>query len=300
MQTYRPDAPPVRRRSTLSAFAAALRVRHWVKNGFVFAPVVFAGGLFEPGMLLPAAEAFVAFSLASSAVYLLNDLVDAQEDRLHPKKRFRPIAAGELSPPLVMGAVAMISLLAFGVGALSAPRVVLMIAAYGMVNLLYTLRLKHVVILDVFALSAGFVLRVEAGAAAAGVPASTWLLVCTSMLALFLGFSKRRLELAVVADEPTRKVLSDYSPAFLDKMMNLVEAVTVIAYLMYAVAPETEARVGRGMLLTVPFVLYGIFRYQYLVYHRRSADDPTDTLLTDGPLMGAVLGWLAIAAWVAS
>lgn len=281
---------------------SALRLPQWVKNGFVFAPVVFAGRMREPALLVHAAMAFVAFSLASSAVYLLNDVADAPADRLHAKKRLRPVAAGELSPPLALAVATGLVVLALGLAFAVAPGVAIVVAGYLGVNVLYTWRLKHLVIIDVFALAAGFVLRIEAGSQAAGVPASTWLLVCTSMLALFLGFSKRRHELAgaAAADGPARKVLADYSLAFLDKMMNVVEAVTVIAYLMYTVDPETEARFGRGILFTVPFVLYGIFRYQYLIYHVRSADDPTDTLLTDGPLMAAVIGWLAVAAVVAS
>jgi 4-hydroxybenzoate polyprenyltransferase len=273
----------------------ALRVEHWIKNGFLFAPMVFAGSLDEARVFLRVGLGFLCFCFVSSAVYLMNDLADAPADRLHPAKKHRPIASGTVTPLTASIALSILLVAGVAAGFGLAPAFAGMLLGYFAINVLYTLGLKNMVILDVFAISAGFVLRVESGALLAGVTASTWLLVCTTMLALFLGFSKRRYELQLDTNE-TRKVLSDYSVQFLDKMMNVVEAVTLVAYLMYAIAPETEARVGRGMLLTVPFVLYGIFRYQYLIYHKNSAQNPTDTLLTDRPLLVAVAGWLITAA----
>jgi 4-hydroxybenzoate polyprenyltransferase len=281
----------------LRGLLGALRVPQWVKNGFLFAPLVFAGKFTDAALVLRLGLGFVAFSLVTSAVYLLNDLADAPADREHPRKRTRPIASGAVPATLASVAAGMLLVAGLAGAYALAPAFAGLVAAYFGINVLYTWRLKHVVIVDVFCIASGFVLRVEAGARLAGVPASTWLLVCTSMLALFLGFSKRRHEVLAQA-AASRKVLDDYSPQFLDKMMNLAEAVTVVAYLMYAVAPETEARYGRGMLLTVPFVLYGVFRYQYLVYHRQTAENPTDAFLTDRPLLGAVALWVAVAAAV--
>ncbi len=283
--------------SSLAGLLRCMRPQQWVKNGFVFAPALFAGRLFEAPTALASAAAFAAFSAAASAVYLLNDIVDVEADRAHPKKRLRPIASGALPVPLAY--VALVLLLLIGVGGawFVAPPLALILLAYFGLNVLYSLKLKHQVILDVIIIAAGFVLRVEAGAAAIAVQPSTWLLVCTSMLALFLGFSKRRHELTLPSTE-TRRVLEEYSEPFLDQMMGLVTALTVISYLMYCVAPETEARFGRGMLLTFPFVLYGVFRYQYLVYHRNEAANPTDTLLTDRPLLATAALWAMAAAAV--
>lgn len=276
----------------------ALRLPQWIKNGFLFAPLVFAGKFTDPALVLRVVLGALAFSLAASAVYLANDLSDAPDDRRHPRKRLRPIASGAVSPALAGVTAAVLVMGGVGAAYVLAPAFGAVVAGYVAVNVLYTWQLKHVVIVDVFCLAAGFVLRVEGGSILAGVPASDWLLVCTSVLALFLGFSKRRHEVLAQADSGTRRVLDEYSPQFLDKMMTLAESVTVIAYLMYVVSPETEARFGRGMLLTVPFVLYGVFRYQYLVYHRHAAENPTDTLFTDRPLLAAVVGWILTAGLV--
>lgn len=247
--------------------------------------------------MVAAALAFVAFCAASSAVYLLNDLADREEDRRHPVKRNRPIASGALSVgvasatgiALALGAVALAFYLGRPFLAVLGGYLVLMVA--------YTLRLKTLVILDVMSLAAGFVLRVLGGAAAIEVEVSGWLLLTTTFVALFLGFSKRRHELGLLADSAAeqRRVLDHYSPVFLDQMINVTTASTVICYALYATSPETAERLGtRHLVWTVPFVLFGIFRFLYLLYQRPEKRNPTETILFDPPFLLNGAAWAAL------
>ncbi len=268
----------------------ALRPAQWSKNVFVLAPATFAGIVLTPGVAGRAALAFAAFCAAASGVYLLNDLKDRRQDRQHPRKRRRPIASGALGvvpASLVSAGLAGAALVAaFSLSLETA----LLVGCYQAANLLYSLWLKEVVIVDVMVLASGYVLRVAAGAAAVGVNVSAWLLMCTVFLALFLGFSKRRHELVLLPEDAGRQraVLQHYSPAFLDQMMNVVTASTLLSYALYATADETVSRYGdQGLVLTVPFVLFGIFRYLYLIHQ---ADDPeqrnpTELLLSDIPFL---------------
>jgi 4-hydroxybenzoate polyprenyltransferase len=275
-----------------------LRPHQWVKNLLVLAPLLFARQLFAGAALLRALAAFGVFCLVSGSVYLLNDLKDAAQDRLHPAKRLRPIAAGELG--VAVGGLAMAGLLlgALGAGLLIGPLFAALLGGYWAINVLYSYWLKHEVILDVFVVAAGFVLRVVAGGVAIGVPISHWLLICTTLLALFLGFSKRRHELETLGAEAAfhRQVLSEYSRTFLDLMIGVVTASTVMSYALYTVSEETVGKFHtRALLLTLPFVLYGIFRYLYLVYHKREGGDPAQTLLSDRPTLVNLLLWAAAA-----
>ncbi len=286
----------------LRGLVRSLRPAQWAKNSFVLAPVVFAGDLTEPGLLARALAAFVVFCAASSAVYLVNDLRDREQDRNHPLKRHRPIAAGTL--PVGVAAVAALTLAGGALaGALALDRdFTVALGAYLGLQLLYTLWFKRVVILDALAIALGFVLRVYAGAAAVAVEVSPWLLLCTIFLALFLAFSKRRHELVLLAGDAAnqRGVLAQYSPAFLDQMINVVTASTVVCYALYAVAPETVAKHGgRSLLVTVPLVLFGIFRYLYLVYQRSDERNPTEAILRDLPFLINVGLWgIAVLAIV--
>lgn len=278
----------------LAGLVRSLRPAQWAKNTFVLAPLVFAGGLAVPGALTRALVAFAAFCAASSAVYLTNDLRDREQDRNHPRKSRRPIASGALpvgvaaAAALVLGACALAAAPALG------REFTLALIAYLALQVLYTLWLKRVVIVDALAIALGFVLRVYAGAAAVAVAVSPWLFLCTIFLALFLAFSKRRHELVLLADGATsqRGVLSEYSPAFLDQMMNVVTASAVVCYALYAVAPETVAKHGgRSLLATVPLVLFGIFRYLYLVYQRQEERNPTESILRDPPFLINMALW---------
>jgi 4-hydroxybenzoate polyprenyltransferase len=278
----------------LAGLVRSLRPAQWAKNTFVLAPLVFAGGLAAPGALARALAAFATFCAASSAVYLANDLRDREQDRNHPRKRHRPIAAGTLpagvagAAAVVLGAAALAAALALGRDFAAA------LGGYLALQGLYTLWFKRVVILDALAIALGFVLRVYAGAAAVSVAVSPWLFLCTIFLALFLAFSKRRHELVLLADGASsqRGVLTEYSPVFLDQMMNVVTASAVVCYALYAVAPETVAKHGgRSLLVTVPLVLFGIFRYLYLVYHRQEERNPTEAILRDPPFLINMALW---------
>ncbi len=259
------------RRSPLRAAIKTGRPQEWIKNLFVFAGLLFGGKFNDAGAIAEATLAFISFCAISSAGYYLNDLLDVELDRKHPKKRFRPIAAGELSegaaktiaPLLALGAIALaFATVNWEVG--------LMVIGYGVAQVAYSLGLKQVVIVDVMTLGGLFILRVAAGASAVDVHASEWLLLCTGMIALFLGFTKRRQEAVSELHEGTssRPVLEHYSLPFLDQMVALVTTGTVISYSIYAV---DSPLIGNEMMWTIPPVLYGIFRYLYLIYDR--ADD---------------------------
>lgn len=282
------------------ALLASLRPRQWVKNLFVLAPVLFAGRLLEPDSLLRALAAFGLFTAASGAVYLFNDLVDLEQDRLHPEKRFRPLAAGRLRP-----ATAVVAGVVLGAGALLggmvlAPGFAWVVLAYLILNGAYSLLLKHWVLVDVFVVALGFVFRAVAGAEAIAVAISPWLLLCTFFVALFLALGKRRHELVTLEDPVAhRPILAHYSTLFIDQMLVVLAAVTIAAYALYTVAPRTVEHFGsENLIFTVPFVLFGIFRFLYLVYQRPEAGHPHEVMLTDPPLLLTVLAWGVAAAAV--
>lgn len=280
----------------MTAYIRLARPKQWVKNFFVFAGAIFARRMDEPSVALGAGIAFAAFCLVSSAVYALNDLVDLPRDRVHPEKRMRPVASGQIKPASAGLFSAALLLTALLVAAADGWRVAALIAAYAAVNLAYSLGLKDVVILDVFLVASGFVLRVLAGTWAIGIRASHWLLLCTFLLSLFLGFAKRRHEAVMLGDgkSGSRKVLSSYSPLFLDQMLAVITPSVLLTYVLYTVDAETVAKYGsERLMLTTPFVMYGIFRYQYQVYERNEGD-PTATLYRDPTLALCVAAWLAL------
>ncbi len=272
----------------------SLRPGQWTKNLFVFAALVFAQRLNDPEAVLRASIVFVLFCALSGAAYLLNDVSDREQDRRHPVKKHRPIAAGEVSPGLALGVAAVLGLAALG-GAFMLGFPFFAIAATYLVLLsFYSLFLKHLVILDVLTVAAGFALRAAAGAAAIHVPISHWLIVCTTLLALFIALSKRRHELTLLTDTATdhRPILGDYTPYLLDQMISVVTASTVIAYAFYTISPETTAKFGTDLLsLTIPFPLYGIFRYLYLVHRRDQGGSPAELVVNDRPLLICVALW---------
>jgi 4-hydroxybenzoate polyprenyltransferase len=276
-----------------SHLLTAVRPREWIKNTFLFAPLFFSQNVLNPELVLKSTYAFALFCLAAGGVYLINDISDRDADRKHPEKRNRPIAAGTLpvhlagctAGLLLVIAVAGSFLLGFSFG--------LVTLAYVGLVVTYSKWLKHLVIVDVFAIAAGFVLRVAAGAVVIGVVMSHWLVICTMLLALFLGFSKRRYELVTLTSERSRRVLAEYNPLFLDMMIGIVTSATVVSYALYTVSQETVHRFHTDrLLLTLPFVLYGIFRYLYLVYHKNYGGDPSRTLVSDGPLIVNIVLWV--------
>jgi 4-hydroxybenzoate polyprenyltransferase len=277
----------------------SLRPEQWTKNLIVFAALIFGQRLFDPAAVGRSLAAFFIFCALSSVVYLLNDLSDRDADRLHPLKRLRPIAAGDVTPALAMTTAALMGTAAL-IGAFwLRPAFGWIAAAYLGLFATYSRVLKHVVILDVLTIAIGFVLRAAAGAAAISVPMSQWLLVCTILLALFLGLSKRRHELTLLANAASghRKILEEYNPYLLDQMIGVVTASTLMAYIIYCTSPETTEKFGTShLVLTTPFPIYGIFRYLYLV-HQKGVGSPSEVLLMDRPLVACIALWgLAVVA----
>lgn len=290
-------AAPLRTGAVVSGLVRSLRPRQWAKNGVIFAALLFSRHVGNPLSVQRASWAFGTFCLLSSAVYLLNDVFDLRSDRVHPTKRLRPIAAGEVPPGLAVAAGAALG----GVGLLLAyalvPAFALIAAVYLGSNLLYSVWLKKIVIVDVMVISMGFVLRAVAGGLAIEVEVSAWLILCTILLSLFLALCKRRQELALLEEATEhRGILKEYSVVFLDQMITIVTAATLLAYASYTLSPEIQQKLGTNRLyLTVPFVIYGIFRYLYLVHKRDMGGNPTEALFSDWPLLINILLW-AVAA----
>ncbi|MEQ8833919.1 MAG: decaprenyl-phosphate phosphoribosyltransferase [Miltoncostaeaceae bacterium] len=288
-------APPSEDRSLAVLLVAAGRPRQWVKNGFVALPVLFAQRGDDPGSLLVVAAAIACFCAASSGVYLINDVLDRAEDRVHPSKRLRPVASGALSVRAALGAAGALLVAALAGGLLITLPFALTLVAYLAVTLTYTVWLKHQVLLDVMAIAAGFVLRVVGGAAAIAVRPSDWILICTGLLALMLGFAKRRGEVLALAGGGAdhRRVLADYSVPFLDAMLYLTAGVTVVSYAVYT---TTGAPGEAHLVATVPFVLYGVIRYLWLAISRDQGESPTAVIWEDRPLQVCVIAWAALSA----
>ena len=281
----------------MTPFFRALRPHQWTKNLLVFAALLFSKHLFEPDPFLRACLAFLAFCGLSGAVYLWNDIADIEGDRLHPKKKHRPIARGELSVrSATLGAI-VLSVTALGLAFAMDLGLGLCASSYLALNLAYSFGLKHIVILDVLSISLGFVLRALAGGYAVDVPVTEWLLVLTLLLALFLALAKRRHEITSLSEKAVshRAILAEYSPYLIDQMTSVVTASVVTAYAFYTLSPETVSKFGTEKLSwTLPFVLYGIFRYLYLVHQKDRGDSPTDMLLTDRPLLVTVALWVVM------
>jgi 4-hydroxybenzoate polyprenyltransferase len=294
-----PAAP--RRLNPVQAFWLSLRPHQWTKNLVVFAAPALSKHLFERGPLEKSVLGFVIFCALSGTVYLLNDVADLERDRLHPLKRLRPIASGALSSRTAVALALVLGLASLGAAALLGLPFLLCAGFYLALNVLYSFRLKEVVILDVLSISLGFVLRAVAGGVAIGVLISDWLLVCTLLLALFLALAKRRHELVSLTTSATghRKILAEYSPYLLDQMISVVTASCLTAYAFYTMAPDTVQKYRTERLAwTIPFVLYGIFRYLYLVHQKEKGGSPTDILATDRPLLLNVFLWAMALLWI--
>ena len=273
----------------------ALRPPEWIKNLLVFAGVLFSGRLDQSGAIGDAVLTFVAFCAISSAGYLFNDLRDREHDRRHHEKRLRPIASGEVSPASATVTALVLAAAAILIGLAAEPEVAGLVALYGVITIAYSLGLKQLVIIDVMTIASLFILRVVAGAVAVGAHASEFLLICTGMLALFLGFTKRRQEAIIEsegAEGETRPVLEHYSVPFLDQMIAMVTATAIVSYIIYTV---DSPRVGSDMLATAPSVLYGIFRYLYLIYDRRDTRSTAAILTEDPGMIFAGVTWVGTA-----
>jgi len=301
LETEREPAPPstaLTRRPWLASLLRELRPKQWTKNAIIFAGLVFARKLADPQAILLASAAFLVFCLLSSAVYVINDLLDLEADRRHPRKRYRPLAAGEISPGQARAVVAALLVVSLPPAFALNPIFGLVATLYFVSNLAYSLRLKHVVIIDVFVIAAGFVLRAIAGAVVIRVDISPWFLLCTTLAALFLALTKRRHELELLSTGAAghRRILEEYSQPLLEEMVAVVTSSTVIAYALYTFfAPNLPE--NRSMMWTIPFVLYAIFRYLYLVYRKDLTGSPEEALLRDAPLLTCIVLWgLAVVA----
>jgi 4-hydroxybenzoate polyprenyltransferase len=296
----------------------ALRPQQWVKNVFVFAALVFAAGTQGALLHVPADQvvrtcfAFAAFCLGASAIYLVNDVADVESDRAHPTKCMRPIASGALSVPMALTLSLVCVALALFLGTRAEPphvdsdssvRVVHVVGAYMALNLAYSLKLKHVVLVDAFCIAAGFLLRVIAGGLAVPVQVSHWLLLCTMFLALFLALCKRKAEMDLLGEDRGvhRAILLEYDHTFLDQMVTVLAACAIVTYTMYTVAEDTTAKFGHGLVWTVPFVVFGLARYLLLVSTRKGGGSPTRVLLGGDALFAMnTLLWVAAVAWIAT
>ena len=290
----------------IGALLQALRPKQWTKNLLVFAGVIFSQHLTDPTLVMRAVVGFFAFSLLSGSVYMLNDLQDVEADRQHPKKRKRPIASGKLPVGVAWAALPLVAAAAAALSWWLGPRFCVVLAIYLVSNVLYSYRLKHQVILDVFLIAFGFVLRAIAGVellrpVSPETQLSPWLLVCTFFAALFLAVSKRRRELTNAGTQATeqRAVLQNYTPELLEMMLTVSAATTLMSYALYTIWPATVAKFGtESLLLTVPFVAYGVFRYIHLVRISELSEDPSQVLLSDRPIQITVLLFLAAVTWV--
>jgi 4-hydroxybenzoate polyprenyltransferase len=284
----------------LTALFKTMRPRQWVKNGFIFAALVFDVKFFNPTYLLHTILGFVLFCLVSGVVYTMNDLVDIEKDRAHPKKRYRALPSGELSSGVAQVAVVVLSIGTLLLGAWLSRGFALILGSYLVLQIAYSFILKNVVLLDVMTIATGFVLRVAAGVPLVNAERfSPWLYICTTLLALFLGLGKRRGELVLLGEEAGnhRESLNHYTIPLLDQLISLVTSSTIVAYALYTFsAPNLPA--NHAMMLTIPFVIYGLFRYLYLVHAKGITLAPDEVLLTDHPLQLDIVLWGVAAAGI--
>jgi len=276
----------------------AMRPHQWTKNFFIYAALIFSQNFFNFPLLLKSTVAFSAFCLISSALYIFNDLKDLEEDKRHPLKSKRPLAAGKIKKSTAILSIIVLSLLGFSSAFTLNTSYFVIILVYFSIQMAYSMKLKHIVILDVFVVALGFLIRVVAGGLAIEVFLSSWLLICTMLLALFLALSKRRHELVLLEDEASehRPILEEYSPYLLDQMIAVVTASTVIAYCLYTISEETVTKFGTtNLIFTVPFVLYGVFRYLYLIHQKSEGGSPEGLIIKDKPLLIDIFLWIATA-----
>ena len=273
----------------------SMRPTQWTKNLFVFAAIIFAQKFFDLSLFLKTVAAFIVFCLLSSAFYIFNDIRDREEDRAHPRKSHRPIARGDVTVSLASAVALLLTIAALGWAYFLERNFFIAVALYGFLQLAYSIRLKQVVILDIFIIAAGFVIRVVAGGLVIEVPISSWLLICTTLLALLLAMGKRRHELVLLEDNASghRPILKEYSAYLLDQMIAVVTASTLIAYCLYTISDETVEKFGtKNLVLTSAFVLYGIFRYLYLVHQKGEGGSPEELVLRDKPLLLNIILWI--------
>jgi len=278
-----------------------LRPYDWIKNGFVFTGLLFGHGWRDIALVYQVILAAVAFSVISSGVYIVNDLADRESDRRHPDKKNRPLALGTVSVSVAVALAIAMSLVGLGLGAIVSSWAFLLLSIYIIINLGYSFGLKRIVIVDVFIIAAGFMLRILAGTVGVGIPPSRWLLLCGLTGTLLLGFAKRRAELNALSDEQTvhREVLGSYAPVFLDTMIAITASNAIVSYSLYTLSPDTIRLHGtENLMYTVPLIVYGIFRYLYLLYHCGVGADPARECARDPHMLLAGSAWLLVTLWL--
>ena len=283
----------------LKQILISMRPKQWTKNVIIFAALIFSQNLFHAQSFLRVLEAFLLFTLLCGSVYIFNDLIDIEKDRCHPKKSQRPLASGKLKPTNAVLVSILLGVTALVFSFLLDLRFGMVVLSYLILQLAYTFSLKHIVILDVFSVAAGFVLRVLGGAVVIDVPVSTWLLICTMLLALFLSFCKRRHELVNLEAEAVnhRRSLKEYSSYLLDQMIAVVTASTLISYALYTMSEETVEKFGTTNLrYTIPLVLFGIFRYLYLIHQKDEGGNPESIILKDKPMIFNIFFYVIIVS----
>lgn len=278
-----------------------MRPNQWAKNVFVFTGILFSNAFTNIPLLTQVILAAIAFSLASSAIYILNDILDCKSDKMHPKKKERPLARGAVTIPAALMLALLCGVAGFAAAWMVSWQVCAIILAYIILNIAYSYRLKQVVILDVFCISAGFMLRILAGTVGVGIPPSKWLLLCGMLITLFLGFAKRRAELIALAHnkEEHRLVLQNYGAVLLDKIMGICATGVIISYSLYTMSPDTIAtHQTENLIYTLPFVIYAIFRYIFILHHHSGGGDPTRDLMGDRHIICSVVGWAALTTYL--
>ena len=279
-----------------------LRVPQWIKNLFVFVPLMFSLHLFEADYFLASLKAFVIFCLASSFIYIINDIIDIDADAVHPTKKFRPLPSGKISKQSAWITSILIFLFLILLSFISPIEFIYFLASFILLNIIYSVYFKHIVILDVFSIAAGFTIRVLAGAAIIGVPVSSWLVLTTMFISLFLGVMKRHSELEQITESektPTRKVLAEYSLTFTNQMATVAAAGVIICYALYTVSQRTVSVFGtENLIYTTPFVVFGIFRFMYLEYLNQKGENTTQIMLTDLPMILTVLFYVATTVFI--
>ncbi|MGR6034891.1 MAG: decaprenyl-phosphate phosphoribosyltransferase [Candidatus Nitrosoglobus sp.] len=278
-----------------------MRPYQWLKNSFVFVGIFFDHAWDNIPIVIQVVAMAISFSLLSSAVYILNDLIDRESDRNHPTKQRRPLAAGIVSVKVAIGLAAVLVIISLGLGLWVSQAALLILLGYVIMNLAYSFKLKHVVLLDVFIIAAGFLLRILAGTAGVGITPSRWLVLCSLMLTLFLGFAKRRAEIMTLHKGGTehRRVLAYYSPILLDKMITVTAACVLMSYGLYTMSPETIQIHHTGNLIyTLPLVTYAIFRYIFLLHHRGKGGEPSRDLMRDPHILLSAISWAALTFWL--
>lgn len=285
------------------AFVKLARPHQYLKNAFVFVGAIF-GGIWTPQLAVEAFTLFAAFCAMASAVYVGNDIFDVEADRAHPKKRFRPIAAGQVSERAATIFALLLALTGVLLAAAISWTALAILVAYAVMQYGYSRSWKHIVVIDVFIISAGFMLRILIGTVGLGIPPSSWLLLCGLMVTLFLGFAKRHSELAQIDPKATqtmstRQVLDQYSPVLVEQFMSISVACTILAYSLYTVAPETIERHNTGNLIfSVPFVIYGMFRYLFLLHNDQYGTDASREIVSDRHMLGSAVGWVVVVMLV--